>query len=210
MSAPTGKTNSPLEIEVKFFLPDAESLRARIVAAGGISRGRTFETNLRFDDRNNSLAERLSLLRLRKDDHAVTLTFKSAPPEPDGRFKIQHEYEVSVSNMDTMIRILERLGFEQQQVYEKWRETFLLDGTQLCLDTMPFGDFLEIEGASKSIIATAAHLGFVWENRILHNYLEIFDLIRETFGLPFNDVTFQNFSTVQIDPTPLVTQMRAG
>ena len=198
----------PLEIEVKFLLPDVENLRQRIAGTGAIDRGRVFETNFRFDDSNGSLTGNSSLLRLRKADR-TTLTFKARPPETDNQFKIHTEYEVTVSDFGMMRRILERLGFRRRQVYEKWRETFVLNATHLCLDAMPFGDFLEIEGTKTAIIAVASRLGLVWERRILLNYLEIFSIIKQHFDIPFDDVTFDNFASLQLDFRELIEKMCA-
>ena len=195
-----------LETEVKFHLVDIANLQRDIAATGAVSRGRFFETNCRFDDSNDSLLKNGSLLRLRHDDCA-RLTFKAKPQQTDTRFKTYQEYEVIVSDFDTMTRILEWLGFRRRQVYDKWRETFVLDDTLLCIDTMPFGNFLEIEGTREAIIQFAARLGFDWELRILANYLEIFDLIKSRFNLPFNDVTFRNFKSVQIDIEPVIRQI---
>lgn len=199
----------PLEIEVKFHLQDTTNLQRDIAATGAVSRGRYFETNCRFDDSNDSLLKNASLLRLRHDDCA-RLTFKAKPRQTDTQFKTYQEYEVIVSDFETMTRILERLGYRRRQVYEKWRETFVLDDTLLCIDTMPFGNFLEIEGTREAITQFAARLGFDWELRILANYLEIFALIKHRFNLPFNDVTFQNFESVQIDIEPVIRQITAS
>jgi adenylate cyclase class 2 len=200
------RKEEPVEVEVKFRLADVDGLRRRITGTGAISRGRVFETNFRFDDGNGSLAENATLLRLRQDDRA-TLTFKAKSPQTDNQFKIQNEYEVTVSDFGMMGRILEKLGFRRQQIYEKWRETFDLNATHLCLDAMPFGDFLEIEGTQTAIIAAASRLGLVWERRILLNYLEIFSIIKQHFGLPFNDVTFDNFASLRFDFSSITEQM---
>ena len=187
-----------LEIEVKFYLPDMDAIRDRILESGAVSIGRVFETNLRFDDANNSLIEKKSLLRLRRDTKTI-LTFKSEPPFKNDQFKILKELEVEVSDFTTMKHILESLGFREEQVYEKWRETFLLNNTNLCLDTMPYGDFLEIEGQKQDIKELASRIGLKWQKRILFNYLEIFDIIRQKSNLPFYDVTFSNFINIRFD-----------
>lgn len=199
----------PLEIEVKFYVREAETLQRQIVATGAVGRGRFFETNHCFDDDSGRLTKSASLLRLRQDDRA-RLTFKTPPQRSDPRFKTYREDEVVVSDFDTTVRILEGLGFRRRQVYEKWRETFALEGALLCIDTLPFGNFIEIEGAGEAIVRLAAWLGFDWEQRILTNYLAIFDRIKSRFKLPFDDVTFQNFKSVCIDIEPLLRQMVAA
>ncbi len=187
-----------LEIEVKFYLSDMDHIRDRIIEFGGVSRGRVFETNIRFDDADNHLIEKKSLLRLRQDTKTI-LTFKSEPPFKDDQFKILRELEVEVSDFTTMKHILESLGFREEQVYEKWRETFMLNSTHLCLDTMPYGDFLEIEGQKDDIKKLASQIGLKWKKRILLNYLAIFDVIRQKSNLPFYDVTFSNFINIRFD-----------
>jgi len=185
-----------LEIEVKFYLSDMDYIRDRIVELGAVSMGRVLETNILFDDADNRLIQKKSLLRLRLDTKTI-LTFKSEPPFKSDQFKILRELEVEVSDFTTMKHILESLGFREEQVYEKWRETFMLDSTNLCLDTMPYGDFLEIEGQKEDIKKLASQIGLKWKKRILLNYLAIFDVIKQKSNLPFYDVTFSNFINIR-------------
>jgi adenylate cyclase class 2 len=187
-----------LEIEVKFYLSDMDAIRDRILELGAVSMGRIFETNLRFDDADNRLIEKKSLLRLRQNTKTI-LTFKSEPPFKNDQFKILKELEVEVSDFATMKHILESLGFREEQVYEKWRETFRLNTANLCLDTMPYGDFLEIEGQMEDIKKLASQIDLKWKKRILLNYLAIFDVIKQKSNLPFYDVTFSNFINIRFD-----------
>lgn len=187
-----------LETEVKFYLPDRKIIRNRIVELDADNMGRTFETNIVFEDLEKNLIQKKSLLRLRKDTK-TTLTFKSEPIVNDNQFKIFRELEVEVSDFSTMKNILESLGFQEEQIYEKWRETFVLNDTILSLDAMPYGDFLEIEGQKEHIKKLSAKIGLPWEKRILLNYLAIFEIIREKLKLPFSDVTFSNFESIKFD-----------
>jgi adenylate cyclase class 2 len=186
-----------LEIEVKFYLSEPALIRNRILSIGAESKGRFFEINFRYEDNEKNLIKEKSLLRLRKDSK-TTLTFKSQPYEKKEDFKILHELEVEVSDFQTMNSILEALGFHKEQIYEKWREILILENTIFCIDTMPFGNFLEIEGTGPEIMKSAALLGLEWENRILLNYLAIYEKIQKKFHLPFSDVTFENFKAVDL------------
>jgi adenylate cyclase, class 2 len=187
-----------LEIELKFFLSHLDRMRAQLAASGAVCiSGRTFEHNVRYETADDRLRRQRCLLRLRKD-RQVTLTFKSPPPETDARFKIYRELEVRVDDFDTMDAILLALGFQRRQIYEKWRESWQLDGATLCLDTMPFGDFLEIEGSPEPIMDIVRELGLCWEKRILSSYLRLFAVLREQENLSFDDVTFSNFKPIDI------------
>ena len=147
---------SPIEVEVKFYLPDIELVRNHILALKPQHDGKLFETNIRFEDSDHTLVRKKSLLRLRQDED-VTLTFKSEPPNKESQFKIHNEWEVEVSDFSTMKHILESVGFHEEQIYEKWRETFIYQGTILCLDALPFGNFIEIEGNKKRLLNGRIH-----------------------------------------------------
>ena len=198
-----------LEIEVKFYLPNIERMQRRVLALGAESEGRVFENNVRYEDENNTLIRKKSLLRLRRDAKTI-LTFKSSPPVASTEFKVFNELEVEVSDFETMNRILENLGLHPEQLYEKWRETLILDQTGFYLDTMPYGTFLEIEGSEKDIRTYAASLGLNWQKRILLNYLEIFKIIRQTLSLNFKDLTFKNFENIRVDMAAFLGKLEAG
>ncbi len=187
-----------LEIEVKFHLGNVELIRNSIEKIGGTCLGKSFEKNIRFENSSNSLILNNSLLRLRQDTKAK-LTYKSQPTLKDKDFKIHKELEVEVSDFSTMELILESIGFHKEQVYEKWRETFMVENTLLCIDSMPYGTFLEIEGEKSDIRRASKNLGLKWEHRILQNYLAIFDMIKQKLALPFMDVTFDNFKGVSVE-----------
>jgi adenylate cyclase, class 2 len=203
------KKMQQLEIEVKFYLSDMESLQGRLSQVGAESNGRVFESNVRYEDKNKTLIKKKALLRLRQDEKTI-LTYKSSPPVPSTEFKVFNELEVEVSDFITMNQILEQLGLHPEQTYEKWRETLILERTRLYLDTMPYGTFLEIEGSEKNIRKSADRLGLSWHRRILMNYLEIFEFLRQELNLKFKDLTFKNFESITIDMAALLDKMEAG
>jgi len=198
-----------IETEVKFFLTDPVRLREKIFSLGALSGGNIFETNIIFEDKDKNLIKNKSLLRLRNDSK-TTLTFKSPPPDKDSRFKMLRELEVEVSDFSTAVRILESLGFIKEQIYEKWRETLVLGNTHFCMDKMPYGDFLEIEGNKEKIIEYASLLGLDWKERILLNYLELFDILKKSLDLSFSDMTFENFRKVGTDFSKYFQAVKAG
>ena len=183
-----------LESEVKFLLGGKTAVRDRLLALGAtLKKERVFERNVRFDTPDEQLLQRWELLRLRQDT-AVRLTFK-APTAADAgsQVKVMEELEVSVSDFATLAHILRRLGFVETQVYEKWRETFELGGVEVVVDELPFGDFVELEGAEADIVAVAQQLGLDWEQRIVTNYLRLMGELKQFHRLDFDDITFANF-----------------
>ena len=178
-------------------------MRRRLITMDAASQPETFETNQRFEDHQGTLKANHKLLRLRRDT-TCRLTYKSKPARTDSECKVYRELEVEVSDFKTMQSILNALGYRAVQIYEKRRQVFQWNGVSLCLDTMPYGAFLEIEGSEKRIKATARQLDLPWEKRILDNYLAIFEVLREHYHLPFHDVTFANFEAHPADFIPLL------
>jgi adenylate cyclase class 2 len=187
-----------LEIEVKFLVENLTTIRRRLERAGGtLSKPRTYERNIRFDTPWQSLMLQGKLLRLRQDTVA-RLTFKAEPEETRAsEVRIREEIEMEVEDFDTAVAILEKVGFEQQQVYEKYRETFQLDRVEVVLDEMPFGNFIELEGGEGAIRMAADLLELDWDKRILSNYLALMDQLKKARSLPFDDLTFENFASHQ-------------
>jgi adenylate cyclase class 2 len=202
-------TKDALEIEIKFYIADPEATRMELISLGATSHGRVFERNICFEDTENTFKARDILLRLRQDD-GTRLTFKSPPPDRDPDFKVYEELEISVDDFDTCLAILKHLGFRPERRYEKWRETFLIDRTQLLRDTTPCGTFLEIEGDKTAIATIAAKMGFDWSHRILLNYLEIFDIINTKDNLGLYDMTFESFESLQIDVSRHLSDFRVS
>jgi adenylate cyclase, class 2 len=198
-----------LEIEIKFYISDIDAIRDKIRSLGAQQTGGSFETNIRFDDAGQRLAEAKKLLRLRQDTRC-RLTVKSPPADADNDFKIFRELEVEVSDSKIMRAILEQLGFFPRQVYEKYRETYLFSHTELCLDTLPYGHFLEIEGGKDDIRKAAAAIGLNWEKRITENYLALFAALQKQLKLPFEDVTFENFKNMALDDSLIHNILESG
>ena len=99
---------------------------------------------------------------------------------------------------------MERIGFEPKQVYEKFRETFKFSLVEVVLDEMPFGNFVELEGEEDPIREVADQLGLDWSKRILANYLTIMDQLKNEHGLPFDDLTFDNFAKSEISASSIL------
>ena len=198
------------EKEVKFYLTDPETVKSALLPLDPRDRGRVFESNLRLEDKNQSLKRKNALLRLRKDRRAV-LTYKCKDEMcASGQVKVFREMETEVGDFDAALEIFSALGFTPAQKYEKFRETFRLPGAVITFDTLPFGEFLEIEAEEGRIRQLTQQLGLAWEDRILANYLALFQAVRDRWGLDFTDVTFDNFKDVRVDFSLLKKQFTAG
>ncbi len=68
------------------------------------------------------------------------------PGRDHGNEKVLEEFESAFENKENLIIILTKIGLEISFKYEKIREKWQFGETDVCLDTLPFGDYLEIEG----------------------------------------------------------------
>lgn len=197
-------SNSNLEVEVKFLAADRSLIREKILAAGAhLEKPRTFEKNISYDNAWGGLLRKAQLLRLRQDESA-RLTFKGTPQDEHlSEAKVREELEIRVSDFATAALILERVGFEQRQTYEKYRETFRLGEVEILVDELPYGLFVELEGTEAGIKETAELLGFDWNQRILESYLFILTRMKAEFDLPMDDLTFDNFADVTVSAADL-------
>lgn len=146
-----------VEAELKFLDVDLAALRIHLERNGAVLQGRYFEENLVFDDEERSLRERGLLLRLRSTPQGAVLTVKR-PCAGRSEVKLREEYETGVEDMRAMRLGLEALGYRAMFAYEKVREKWLLQGAKICLDHLPFGDYVEIEGPAGEIPVLAGQL----------------------------------------------------
>lgn len=192
-------TPNNLEVEVKFLVDDLAAMRQKVLEAGGVlHHPRVYERNIRYDNAWQGLARQDKLLRLRQDSRNV-ITYKGPAQNVDvAQVKIREELEIEVDDFDGAAAILQKLGFEAVQVYEKYRETFRLGQVEVVLDEMPYGNFMELEGEEGEIVAAAARLGLNWHQRILANYLYLLARVNDHYGLAITDLTFANFANLTI------------
>ena len=162
------------ETEIKLRFDSAADALERLRPLGLELRvARTFEDNVLYDRDRDPLESSGKLLRLRRVGPRAVLTFKAPKTGADGRYKVRLEEETDVDDPDSMIRILEALGFSPSYRYQKYRTEFALDDLHVCLDETPLGCFVELEGPPDSIDRTAARLGIEADAYITETYAEL-------------------------------------
>ncbi|MGL1862596.1 MAG: class IV adenylate cyclase [Pseudodesulfovibrio sp.] len=149
-----------LECELKYLDVNLEELSQRLKNVGGQCLGRYFETNLVFDYPDRSLKESGILLRLREKQGKAVLTVKKPPKEDvPSALKVFEEIESVVDDFHAVKASLETVGFSVAFSYEKVREKWVYKDCVICLDLMPFGDYVEIEGLEGTVPHCAKALG---------------------------------------------------
>jgi len=177
-----------IEIEKKYRL--TEVLRAEVVAALG-EFGAKFvcddvEENTIFS--NDLLFERRAMVRIRKTADRSIITFKQRMESISGA-KHQSEYETKVDDADATRSILEGIGLRRVLVYEKKRATYNFRNSEIVLDELPFGLFMEIEGPLTAIAEAEMLLGI----EDLETESETYPRLTEKFGVKNGDVIESRF-----------------
>ncbi len=191
------------ETEVKLYTPDLAAVAASLEAARAtLTKPRVFERNFRYDRADGSLTAGGIVLRLRQDE-AVKLTYKSDASMARGIVS-RFEAEVEVSDFATMDLILRRLGFQVALVYEKYRTTYAMEGAEIVLDELPFGNFTEIEGEAATIERVVDRLGLGGARRMTGSYVDIFLDVKQRLGLAARDCSFAAFAGVEMDLGKLI------
>jgi len=147
-----------IEVEKKFRLTkrQRDAVLKRLPAVGAELEGEDFEENTLFN--GTALEVGTCVLRLRRVGKKATLTFKKAMPGTSS-IKQRREEETLVDDPEAMEAILVALGFTPALVYEKRRQTWRLGNTEIVIDVLPFGLFMEIEGRVSDIRAVERKLG---------------------------------------------------
>lgn len=147
-----------VEIEKKYRLTKAQydEVLESLTEMGAEYLGEDFEENILFG--NEYLKQKQALLRVRRIGEKTILTFKATTDE-NLAVKKRIEYETQVADFSAIQNIINGLGFGNGMVYEKRRKSFHFKRVEVVLDELPFGLFMEIEGAITAIAEAEMYLG---------------------------------------------------
>jgi len=153
------------EIEIKIIEIDRKKVEDDLTTLGAV---KTFDgdvTTSFFDFQDDTITRARNLLRLRRIGDKTDLTFKKFMETQS--VKVRDEYEVSVSDFETMCMILKSLGLNSTLRLEKHRTSYVLsEGIHVDIDRYSgtlshIPELMEIEGGDiPTIHAVAKLLGF--------------------------------------------------
>jgi predicted adenylyl cyclase CyaB len=143
------------EIEVKVLNVNKQKIGEILTQLGA---RQTFDdeiTTYFFDFENGSIANAKNVLRLRKEGKQSVLTFKKILSKQSA--KVAEEFEVEVSNLSEMERILEFLGLSVTESLQKHRTSYKLANVRFDIDTLEkeyacIPTYLEIEAKNIELI----------------------------------------------------------
>ncbi|MCK5473988.1 MAG: class IV adenylate cyclase [Candidatus Aenigmarchaeota archaeon] len=159
-----------IETEIKIKVDDFKNIQKKLNSFGAKKISSVFEKNIVFDTEKKELKKKDCFLRVREDKKA-TLCFKG--PREKTNTKKREEIEFEILDAKKAEQFLMRLGFDKKLRYEKNRESWDFKKTEIVLDELPFGKFIEIEGNEKDINAAAKILGYNKKEFITKTYFEL-------------------------------------
>ena len=147
-----------IEIEKKYRLTkrQRDAVLQRLPEIGAELQREEFEENTLY--MGLGLEVGTTVLRLRRVGKQAWLTYKKRFPDT-AEIKRQREEETQITDAEAMNAILEGVGLRPALVYEKRRQTWMLGESEIVIDELPFGLFMEIEGSKKSIVSAERKIG---------------------------------------------------
>lgn len=179
-----------MEVEVKVRVGDLAEMARRAVGAGlALHRARHFERNTLYDYPDRSLSVSGCLLRVRQIEGEGLVTFKGKLVQHD-RYKVRPEVETLCAEPGAMEEIFRNIGLRPFFRYEKYRTEYQGPGATLTLDELPFGTYIEIEGAEGTIEGLAGILGLDPATFMKRTYADLYGEYCREHGLRFGDIVF--------------------
>ncbi len=149
------------EIEVKILEINRKKVEERLT---NLSAKKILDSDIQtifFDFQDGKITKARDVLRLRREDNKVELTYKKVHANQTA--KEAEEYSVDVSSIEEMRKILENLGLHETENMLKHRISYKLDKARFDLDQYLdaysfIPEFMEIEAESTELIDYFAEL----------------------------------------------------
>lgn len=160
-----------IEIEAKFLDVKPEELRKKLFSSGAkqVHPEITLKRKV-FDYPDRRLEKIRGWVRVRDEGEITTLSYKQVN---DRTLYGTKELVVLVDDFENASNFLISIGLEQKAYQETKREKWMLDNTEISIDTWPWiPTFVELEGKNeKELGATVEKLGLDW-SKAMHGSVE--------------------------------------
>lgn len=160
------------EIEVKFCDIDLDGTREILARAGAVCE-QPMRLMRRIIIETETLARRHGFVRVRDEGNRTTLTYKQFD---EASLTGAREIEVTVSDFDATVALLEQVDLVHKSFQESRRETWKLGDVEVVIDEWPhLNAYIEIEGESEEGVKRAAEkLGFGWADAVFGSVTEVY------------------------------------
>jgi adenylate cyclase class 2 len=144
-------------MELKFRVDDFREIRRKLESLGAELGRPVEENNLVLDRMGAPLGKMDTLFRLRNKGDKTLVTVKK--PLPATALKVRNEVEAVLDcPQEKALELFGLLGYGVVYEYRKERQECVLGEASICLDSLWFGNFVEIESSSEEGVLGAAGL----------------------------------------------------
>lgn len=186
------------EIEAVFLNVDKEAIRARLQSQGAklVAPERKMVRAVFHlsPDPGNCFA------RVRDEGDKIVLTYKEFQDNSATGVK---EINLTVDNYNNAVEMMRVLGLHEKSYEESMRETWELDGAEVCIDTWPWlPTYVEVEGNSvENMISVSEKLGFNMEDALYCSVGHIYSLY---YDIKEHDVDtgVEHWNRIEFTPIP--------
>ncbi len=187
------------ERELRGRIDCLNKFRDQLSIAGAKMSQKGFMQDYYFDNPFLNLKSKNQKLRIRAIDYKLIQLCWKGPISVDKQTKIREEIEVGVKNVEPLIEIFEKLGFQNTRFYERYFETYLLYDVKIRIEQFPIMDILvEIEGEQHLINRAVTHLNIskdVFGPKTLVSFIKEYEIRNGTpaklSGFPDNYIPFK-------------------
>lgn len=146
-----------LEIELKFRVESFSEIENRLEELGVQLSDPSNEKNMILDRMGSPLRKEDTLFRLRNCPEGTLVTVKK--PLPATALKVRREREAVLEcSLEEALELFELLGYGVTYQYEKTRRQCRLKDAAVCLDSLWFGSYIEVEAQSEDALNEALDL----------------------------------------------------
>ncbi len=186
------------EIEAKILKIDIFSLEQRLAQIGAKRIAEKLFRITTLDYPDLPLDRQAAWVRLRDDGETVTLAYKQRLGALEarglGKDSGMEEVEITVSDFETSIQFLKKIGMIEKFMQEKKRITWQKGEVVYDIDTWPrLESYLEIEAPTwEEVDAAIKELGFNVEDKVICSATQVYEMagIRDK---DYARMTFQEF-----------------
>lgn len=180
-----------LDIDKKTIRAKLKSLNAKLVAPERKMIRTVFPLS---PDPGNCFA------RVRDEGDKIVMTYKEFH---DSSATGVLEINLEVNDYDTAVEMLRSLGLREKSYEESMRETWELDGAEVCIDTWPWlPTYVEVEGKSvDNMVSVSEKLGFNMQDAL---YCSVGNIYALYYHIDKHDVDTGagHWSRIEFTPIP--------
>lgn len=184
------------ETEIKIELDNKEFLKVKelLVSLGAKKKSYFSERTYGFFTPDGKSIEKGIFPRIKvfNNKKKSILTVKVKKQKKTKYFQ-RDEFDLLISSVQKARSILHTLGYSKERIFEKKREIweFKKNNIEICLDKLPFGNYIEIEGSPKDIEKTIKNIRLKKYERITKAYLAVYDDWRKKNNVKSKNAIFK-------------------